>query len=271
MSIKRFFIEGTDFVSQIYKNRLILAELTKRDFRIRYVQNVFGLSWAILEPLAMMLILWFVFTYLRAPRNTEYPFALYLLTGLIAYDMFNKTINTTTKSIRNFSFLINKLNFRLALLPLVKIVNEVVIHLIILAIVMVIMLFYRMEPSLYWLQVFYYMFSAVVMLIGISWFTSSVVLFFPDITFFTSICMRVLFFLTPIFWSIERFPQEYLIPIKLNPLYYLVNGYRESLLFHQGFWEHPLLTLYFWGLSLIFLILGVVVFRRLRPHFADVI
>jgi len=271
MFIKRFFLEGVDFLDQIYKNRLILFELTKRDFKTRYVQNVFGLSWAIIEPLAMMLILWFVFTYLRASKTSEYPFTIYLLTGLIAYDMFNKTINSTTKSIRNFSFLINKLNFRLALLPLVKIASEVVIHLIILVIVTVLMFFYGMSFSPYWLQVFYYLFCTIMLLIGISWFTSSVVLFFPDITFIVGITMRVLFFMTPIFWSMERFPQKFIIPLKMNPMFYLVNGYRESFLMHVGFWEHPRLTIYFWSVTLFFLVIGVVVFRRLRPHFADVI
>lgn len=269
--MRRLITEGIDFIQQIYLNRLIIFELTKRDFKTRYIQNVFGLSWAIIEPLAMMVILWFVFTYIRTARDMAYPFAIYLLTGLIAYDMFNKTINSATRSLRSFSFLITKVNFRLAIIPLVKIASELVIHLIIVFIVTIILFFNGIEFSFYWLQVFYYMICAVALLMGITWFTSSVLLFFPDITYITMIIMRVLFFLTPIFWTIETFPAKYAFLIKLNPLFYIVNGYRESFLVHKGFWESPQLTLYYWGFTVVFFIVGVLVFRKLRPHFADII
>jgi lipopolysaccharide transport system permease protein/teichoic acid transport system permease protein len=232
---------------------------------------VFGLSWAIIEPLAMMIILWFVFTFLRAGRDMAYPFSVFLLTGLIAYDFFNKTINSATRSIKAFSFLITKVNFRLAVVPLVKIACEVLIHLIILFIVIIILFATGQKFSVYWFQVFYYLFCSVFLLIGISWFTSSVLLFFPDITYIITIIMRVLFFMTPIFWTIDRFPPKYLIIVQLNPLFYLVNGYRDSFLVHKGFWEYPLLTVYFWGITISMLVIGVVVFRKLRPAFADII
>ena len=66
-------------------------------------------------------------------------------------------------------------------------------------------------------------------------------------------------------------PDNYAFVLKLNPLFYIVNGYRESIIYQVGFWEHPMLMLYYWGVTLIFLIAGVVVFKKLRPHFADVI
>ena len=66
-------------------------------------------------------------------------------------------------------------------------------------------------------------------------------------------------------------PDNYAFILKLNPLFYIVNGYRESIIYQVGFWEHPMLMLYYWGVTLILLITGVVVFKKLRPHFADVI
>lgn len=271
MFVKRFFIEGYDFIQQIYANRFVIWELTKRDFRTKYVANIFGLSWAILEPLAMMLILWFIFTYVRSGRHMEVPFALYLLTGLVAYDFFNKSLNSATRGITNFGFLINKVNFRSAIIPLVKIASEVLLHMIILVIVSIIIIANGIPASIYWLQVFYYLFAMIVLLIGITWFTSSVSLFFPDIKYIITITMRVLFFFTPIFWSADDIPAKFRGYFRINPLFYLVNGYRDSFLFHKPFWSHPGDTFYFWLLVLFFFALGVVVFKRLRPLFADIV
>lgn len=271
MLLKKFFIEGLDFVRQIYLNRFIIWELTKRDFRTKYINNLFGLSWAILEPLAMMGVLWFIFTYVRTGKSTDVPFAIFLLTGLVAYDFFNKTLNSSTRSIKNYGFLINKVNFRAAIIPLVKTASEVLIHLIILVIAAIIILLNHITPSWYWLQIFYYLFAMCALLTGITWFTSSISLFFPDINYIITIVMRVLFFFTPIFWQASSISPKILPFFRANPLYYLVNGYRDSFLYHVPFWEHRQDTIYFWAITGIFFILGVVVFKRLRPHFADAI
>jgi lipopolysaccharide transport system permease protein len=271
MFLRKFILEGLDFLKQIYLNRFIVWELTKRDFRTKYINNLFGLSWAILEPLAMMVILWFIFTYVRTGRSTDVPFAIFLLTGLVAYDFFNKTLNSSTRSIKNFGFLLNKVNFRVAIIPLVKTASEVMIHLIILVIVAVIVLLNGIPITFYWLQVFYYLFAMCALLTGLSWFTSSISLFFPDINYIITIVMRVLFFFTPIFWDARTIPDQYIGYFKLNPLFYLVNGYRDSFLFQVAFWEHPMEALYYWIVTAFFFILGVVVFKRLRPHFADAI
>lgn len=272
MFIKTFLIQGIDFFKQIYLNRNILYELIRRDFRTNYITNIFGLSWAIIEPLAMMTILWVVFTFLRSGQNIEnVPFPLFLLTGLVMYDYFNKIINSGTRSIRNYAFLISKVNFRIAIIPLVKIVSELIIHMIILGIVAVIIILNGQPVTFYWLQVFYYLFAAICLLTGISWFTSSISLFFPDINYIITIVMRVLFFFTPIFWTADRMPANFKPFFMINPLYYLVNGYRDSMLFGVGFWEKPMETLYYWCFTGTFLLLGVVVFKKLRPHFADVI
>jgi lipopolysaccharide transport system permease protein/teichoic acid transport system permease protein len=67
------------------------------------------------------------------------------------------------------------------------------------------------------------------------------------------------------------FPGKYMIFVQINPLYYIVTGYRDSFLYHVPFWEKPMLTLYFWGFTGFSLLLGIIVFKKLRPHFADVI
>jgi lipopolysaccharide transport system permease protein len=270
--LKQIFLEGIDFIRQIFLNRRIITELTRRDFMTKYVQNLLGLSWAILEPLAMMLILWIVFSEIfHRPQRMDYPFVVFLLSGIVAYDFFNKTINQTTRSIHTFSFLVKQVNFRVAVVQLIMIFTELIIHFIVLAIVIPIFLLNGIAPSFYWLQVFYYMFCSCILLMGISWFTASVVLFFPDIKIIISIIMRMLFFMTPIFWTPATMAPKLVNIFKFNPLFYLAQGYRNSFLFHKPFWDDLPAMLYFWGFTLFFLVLGVYTFKKLRPQFADVI
>jgi len=272
MSIRQFFREGVDFIHQIYLNRRLIYELTKRDFKTKYIKNLFGLSWAIMEPLAMILILYIVFTVIYSqPKDSEYPLVVFMLCGLVAYDYFNKTINQATRSIQSFSFLIRQVNFRIAVLPLIMILSELIIHFIVLLIVIAILLINHVAPSFYWLQIFYFIFAASVLLLGISWFTASVLLFFPDIYMIISIVMRVLFFMTPIFWNAAKVSPKYLLILKINPIFYLAEGYRMCFLYHKPFWSDLTGTLIFWGITLFFFLLGVFVFKRLRPQFADVI
>jgi lipopolysaccharide transport system permease protein/teichoic acid transport system permease protein len=115
------------------------------------------------------------------------------------------------------------------------------------------------------------MFAVSVLVLGLSWITSSVNLFFPDITNIVNIILRFFFFLTPLFWNPKMFPESVVRILKLNPMYYIVEGYRNSLLFGRPFWENWQYGLYFWAVAALFLLIGVVVFMRLRPHFADVV
>lgn len=270
--MRKIYIEAKDFFQQLYFNRDLILELTRRDFTSKYVKNFFGLSWAILDPLAFIVVLYFVFGMRFGDKETMgVPFIFYLISGYIAYDFFSTALGQVSDSIKSYSFMITKVNFRLAILPIVKLLSNLAMHFIILGIVLVIFMLNSIYPTLYWLQLVYYIFAVYCLLLGLAWITSSISLFFPDIKNIISIVIRLLFFLTPIFWSIQGMPDNYAFVLKLNPLFYIVNGYRESIIYQVGFWEHPMLMLYYWGVTLIFLIAGVVVFKKLRPHFADVI
>ena len=128
-----------------------------------------------------------------------------------------------------------------------------------------------MWPDLFWIQTLYYLFALMVLMISTGWLTSSIYLFFPDICNIVSIITLLMFFLTPIFWNINGLlPRDQLI-LKFNPLYYIINGYRDSFLYITSFWDHPALTHYFWAVCLVFLVAVVAVFKKLGPHFADVV
>ena len=264
--------ESINFITHIYSNRYLVYELTRRDFKQKYVSNVLGLAWAILDPLAMMVIFWLIFGLgFRSGRDTGVPFIAYLITGLMAYQCFQGALSQATGSIKAYSFLLRKVDFRVSIIPLVKIFSEFFVHFIVVIVMIAILLLNGIYPTFYWLQFFYYMFAMGILLLGLSWFSSAVSLFFPDIQNIIGILLRFFFYLTPIFWNIEIMPKKILWLLKLNPMYYIVNGYRDSFLYNRGFWEEPVLGIYFWGISAIALGIGITVFVKLKPHFTDVV
>jgi lipopolysaccharide transport system permease protein/teichoic acid transport system permease protein len=267
-----FLKEAVYFVREVYRRKFQLFELTKRDFRQRYIGSFLGLFWAFLEPLALILIMCFVFSFgFRSGGSDGVPFVIYLFTGMIAFNFFNDTISASSGVIRSYSFLIRKVNFSVSILPIVKIISALILHLIFILIVILILWIYGFRPKIYWLQIFYYLAASLYFITALSWLLSALGVFIKDISHIVSIFLRFAFWLTPIFWKLEMLPEKYVNIIILNPVYYIVQGYRDSLIYGVPFWKNYVLGMYFWGLSTVFMIAGVIVFKRLMPHFADVL
>ena len=135
----------------------------------------------------------------------------------------------------------------------------------------VMFIYYGYSPELYWLQTIYYLFATVVLLLGLSWITSSVVVFFKDIGQLVAMVIQFGFWLTPIFWNMNMVPPRYHWIIELNPMVYIIEGYRNSMIYHKWFWENMDMTIYFWIVTLSIFAIGGLTFKKLRPHFADVL
>lgn len=260
------------FIRDINEKRYLLYQLTKRDFVQKYVETYLGLTWAIFEPLATTIILSVIFSFgFKAGPVQDIPFFLYMFTGMVAFNYFSMATGEGTNVIRSYSFLVKKVNFRLSILPLMKVLSCSLFHLVMLVLLLIALIIYGYYPSLYWFQFFYYFFAMNVLVLGICWLTSSVSVFVPDVRHIVAIGLQFLFYLSPVFWSVGNVPEEWRFVPKLNPLYYIINGYRDTFIYQKPFWVHIDETLYFWTLSLTILFVGTMVFRRLRPHFADVI
>lgn len=262
-----------NFFKDIFEKRDVIYGLTKQDFKTRFAGSVLGLLWAFIQPLAMMLILWFVFSVgLKMGLTRNIPFPAWFFTAMILWNFVSDFILTTTNVFGEYSFLVKKINFKISILPVVKLLSSLVLHGVFVIILVGILIFYGYYPNLYWFQVFYYLFGAIILSLGIAWMAASINVFMKDISQVVGIVIQFGFWMTPIVWPASIVPEKYHVYLKINPVYYLVEGYRQSFLFKIPFWEVSLWqTIYFWGLSFFFLFFGIFIFRRLRPHFADVL
>lgn len=270
--IKFFFILFVRFLVTLYRSKGLIFDLTRRDIQARYLGSYLNFIWAFIQPSVTILILWFVFEIgFKVPPVEKFPFILWMLPGIVPWFFFADSLGSATQSIIEYSYLVKKVVFKVSVIPVIKILSALFIHFFFLIVLFVVFYASGNGPHLYSLQVFYYLFAMIILLVGFSWITSALVVFVKDVGHFVAMILQFGFWVTPIFWNIKLIPDEYQSLMKLNPVYYITEGYRNSFISGIWFWEYPRWSLEFWILTGIIFILGALLFLKLRPHFADVL
>lgn len=270
MKIIREFIF---FLRHLYNSKGLLLTLVKNDFRKQYLGSYLGLLWAFVQPLSFMLVIWFVFEmgFRARPTQDGTPFFLWLTCGMVPWLFISSAITSGTGAVINNAFMVKKVAFRVSILPLVDIGSALIIHIVLVAFLIMALLVYGYKPTLYWLQLPFYIACSIAFLLGVTWLTSAIRVFIKDVGNFVAVLMQIGFWATPIFWSLEMLPPRLQKIFQANPVFYIVSGYRDTLITDVWFWEKQNLTLYFIFVTLFCMALGALVFKRLRPHFGDVL
>lgn len=254
------------------KNRKMLFNLIRSDFKNRYLGNHLGIVWAFIQPLVMVAVYWFVFTKgFRAGAISDVPFLLWLLAGMVPWFLLNDAIISSSNAIVSQSFLVKKIVFEVKLLPFVKIGSAVLVNLAFWVFLLIVCFAYGYYPSVWWLQLVYYMLCIIAISLSLGLLFSAIMPFMPDVGQIISVVFQVLFWATPVMWNETMLHGKLIYIIKLNPFAYIVNGFRETLINHQPFWQNYAMMIYFWGVTLFIYWLGNRTFNKLRPHFADVL
>jgi ABC-type polysaccharide/polyol phosphate export permease len=269
----KYLKELSSFIIGLISSRKLLITLSKNDFKEQYLGSYLGIIWAVIRPSLFITVLWLVFSmgFKAQPIDDGTPFILWLLCGMIPWFFFAEGMNKGMGAITSNAFLVKKVAFRVSILPLVNIISASYIHIVFMGIVLSIFLMHGYTPTIYWLQIPYFIILTVLLLLGFAWMTSAIRVFVKDIGEVIGIIIQFGFWLTPIFWSIKIIPQQYQFIIKLNPMFYIIDGYRNALINQKWFWEDMALTTYYLGFTVFILITGAMVFKRLRPHFGDVL
>lgn len=264
------------FVRELYDNRKLIMNLSKSDFKTKYAGSLLGIIWAFVQPVITVIVYSVVFQVVFAQADVgNVPYVLWLITGLVPWFFFNDALNGGTNAMLEYNYLVKKVVFKISILPIVKIISALFVHLFFICFTIVIYAVCGVIPGLCAVQIIYYMFCAFIFTLGLTYATSAVVVFFRDLTQIISIVLQVGMWFTPILWNVDN-PAFVLPPmvkkiLMLNPMYYIVGGYRDSLINKVWFWQRPGLTLYFWCFTGLTFILGVFIFKRLKIHFADVL
>ncbi len=256
----------------IYEEREMFWDLARNDFQAKFSGSYLGVFWGFAQPVILLLMYWFVFQYgMRAGNVVGYPFILYLMAGLIPWFFFSEAWSGATSSLLEYNYLVKKVVFKVNLLPVLKVVSSAFIHLFFIGILFVVCCIYGYYPSIYCLQLIYYVCLLVLLSLGMSYITAACTVFFRDMAQIVNIALTIGVWFTPIMWSINLLGDTLQIVFKSNPMFYIVDGFRDSLLVQRFFWEKPVWTVYSVSVIIIVYIYGVKLYNRLKMHFADVL
>lgn len=264
--------ESIKFVKLSLSNISMIKSLSKNDFRNKFASSYLGIIWGFIQPLVTIAVYWFVFQVgFRSTDVGNVPFILWFIAGIIPWFFFSEAFPSATGVFNEYSYLVKKVVFKIEILPCVKIISALFVHLFFILFIYIVSTVYGYYPDLCSLQFIYYCFAIIVLIYSLSIITSSIVLFFKDLSQIIGIIINVGFWATPIAWQLNILPDKLAFFFKLNPMYYIVTGYRDAFIYKIYFWQRPYATLYFWLFCLITLLVGVKIFNKLRPHFSDVI
>lgn len=257
---------------ELWNSRKIIFSMGKAEFRNEYVGSALGIIWGVLKPFMMVLVYSVVFT----DKVADIPFFVWVIPGLFLWTFLSDSLVAGTSAIRGNGHLVKKVVFPISVLPAVKIVSNLMNHLIFMTFAVIILLLNGHGIHLATIQLFYYLIASVVFTLAITRLLSAMAVMSVDIVHFIMTIMQLLFWMSPVVWeaySPNRPILKALLPLlKLNPYFYLLEGYRNSLFrADQWFWNDAGSLLYFWCVTLVIFLFGSYYYEKNRQEFADVL
>lgn len=259
---------------ELFQNRHLIWKLAKNDFKKRYAGSYMGALWAMIQPVVTVAMYYVVFEVIMGNPGRgadEVPYVLFLTAGLVPWFFFSEALNHGTNALTEYNYLVKKVVFKISILPIIKIIAATFIHAFFVLVVLVIAAFYGYYPTLYTIQILYYSVCMFVFVLALCYTTCAIVVFFRDLSQIINILLQIGMWATPILWDINKIDSGWAVALKINPLVYIVNGYRSAIYGRQWFFEDFYSTMYFWIVTVVLFGIGTLVFKRLKVHFADVL
>lgn len=254
---------------KIINHIALIKHLAYREIVTRYKQSFLGFFWIILNPFFQMLIMSFVFSQIMRSSNLNIPYPIFLYAGLLPWIFFTNSLHSSTNILVENSALIKKIYFPREVLILSTLIAKAFDFFVTLIIFFLLMIFYQIPLTTY-----IFLFIPIFLLQFLFTFSLGLIfswanLFYRDIQYLVNLLLTLWFYLTPIIYPVEFFPEKYRFIFKLNPLSVFINAYRQVLLggdFPK--WESLTIGIL---ISLIFFIVSYRLFKKVEKEFADIV
>jgi teichoic acid transport system permease protein len=261
-------------MKEVLSNKRLVLNLAVNDFINKYAGSYFGIVWAFIQPTVTVMIYMFVFQigFKAAPVSGGYPYVLWLIAGIVPWFFFAEGVVNATSCFIEYSYLVKKVVFHISVLPLVKVLSSLFIHLFFVGFAWLVFVCMGHFPGIHMIQLIYYIVCLMCLVISLAYFTSSVTPFFKDFSQIVNILTQIGMWLTPIMWNYTTMDLGPVLAVfKLNPMFYIVQGYRDCFIDKIWFWQRPTMTFSFWITVFLLFFIGEKSFKTLKDHFADVL
>ncbi|OUM88999.1 MAG: ABC transporter [Bacillus thermozeamaize] len=247
----------------LIKYKDLFFELVRKDVSLKYRNSILGVFWSMLNPLLMMVVLSIVFMELFQVEIPNFP--IYVLIGRILYQFFSESTNFAMDSIHINAQLIRKVYVPKYFFPLSRICSSFITTLIALIPLFIMMIATGM--TFHWINLLFILPMIYLFFIcsGIGLLLSSFNVFFKDVKHFYSVLLLIIMYMTPIFYPVSIIPDQYMILFLLNPLYPVVEIFRDVVMYK--YMPDPTLHLLAVAYAIIYWITGLIVFYKCQDRF----
>lgn len=264
-----------EFIKTIVKNRRMILQLGKNEFKNKFASTSLGSIWGFLQPFIYMITYAIVLQYiLKAGNSGDNPFIVWYLPAMAMWLFINDSINNVTNSIRTYSYLVKKVVFPVDIIPVISLISTAIISIFVMVIATIVCIIYGYLPNI--LLMIYYVFSAVCFIIGFTRLSSAISTLIPDFGQLLSILMQLLFWFTPIIWDISMVDGMLngivAVIVRCMPFSYLITGFRQAFVGGSILTElNGLYTLIFWVITVFVFVWSNYIFKKAKKDFADVL
>ena len=249
----------------LYKYRELLKTNVKKEIRGKYKNSFLGVLWSFLNPLLQIVVYALVFQVIL--KNPQENYAIFLCCGLIPWTFFSSAITRSAFTMIENGNIIKKVYFPREILPISIVTSEAVNFMISTIIILGFVIFGGIGISKYILFYPLILLAQYLLLIGISLIISSISVYVRDLQHLIGVAMQLLFYATPIVYSAESIPDNFKWILYLNPMTYIINGYRDIFYNQQMIDIIPTLCLI--AISIILCFIGYIIFNKLQKGFAE--
>ncbi len=257
-------------LSDLWHFRELIYFMTWRDLKVRYKQTLLGASWAILRPFLSMVVFSIFFGGLAKVPSDGVPYPIFSYTGLLPWELFATALSVASRSLTQNSNMITKIYFPRVILPLSSILAGVVDFLIALVVLLGMMLYFKITPTIHIWVVPLLLLLTVIAALGVGLWLSALNVQYRDVGYVTPFLTQIWLFITPIAYPASLVPAKWKLLYALNPMTGVVEGFRWAVLGTLP--SAPVnLLLISTAVSLALLVSGMMYFRHMERTFADMI
>lgn len=253
----------------LWDYRELLYFLVWRDVKVRYKQTVLGVAWVVLQPLAATFLFTLIFGKLAQLPSDNIPYAVFALAGVVPWNYFSGAIGRGGASLVASPNLISRVYFPRLLIPTASVLAGLVDFAIVLVVLAILLFAYGFAPLWSWLTLPFFLALAIATALGVSYWLSALNVQYRDVAFVVPFLVQLWFFATPIVYASSLIPPPWDFLYALNPMAGVVQGFRWAL-FGKTAAPGPLLLLSI-ATTLVLLISGLFVFKRMERTFADIV
>lgn len=253
----------------LYRHRELVYSLIFRDIRSRYKQSVLGIAWAVLQPLAMTLIYTVVFSHIAKVETGGIPYPIFSYVALLFWNFFSQGILSGTECLTSNFNLITKIYFPREVFPIAAVLGKTVDLALGMLILIPLLIYYGISITWMIVMVIPALLIEICLLLGVTFLFSSINLFYRDVRHVMPLFTQAWMYLTPIIYPLSMVPKRYLGLYMMNPMSVLMDTFRRALLTaDMPQWGYLGLSA---AISVIVLVVGYIVFKKLEPAFAETI